>query len=116
MGKRMMAGLVTGALAVLIAWGATSLAREGTVQAQEARGFEYAYLLAVPRLESYEIDQSRWAGKPADKDFHAQHVFAYEEGASEFERRVNWLRRMNELGAQGWELVDGRAGVMRRAK
>jgi hypothetical protein len=115
MGKKMVAGVVVGALAVLLAWGGLSLSRTNDVHAQ-ARGYEYAFLLPVSRLESYEIDLSRWAGKPADKEYHETHVFAYEEGSSEFERRVNCLRRMNELGAQGWDMIDAKAGVLRRAK
>ena len=115
MGKKMIAGVAVGALALLLAWGGVSLSRSNEVQAQ-ARGYDYAFLLPVARLESYEIDLGRWAAKPTDKEFHAEHVFAYEEGANEFERRVNCLRRLNELGAKGWEMVDAKAGLLRRSK
>ncbi|MCC7508828.1 MAG: hypothetical protein IT464_05605 [Planctomycetes bacterium] len=116
MGKRMIAGLAIGALAVVLAWGGISMTRPEPVNAQRASGFEYGFLLPVPRLESYDIDLGRWAAKPTDKEYHNALVFPYEEGSNTFERRVNCLRRLNGLSADGWELVDAEAGLLRRAK
>ncbi len=116
MGKRIAAGVAIGALAVVLAWGGISLARPQTVNAQRASGYEYGFLLPVPRLESYEIDLGRWAAKPTDKEYYNALVFPYEEGSSAFDRRVNSLRRLNALAAEGWELVDAESGLLRRAK
>lgn len=91
--------------------------QQGEVEAQaQDSGYEYGYLLPVPRLESYEIDVSRWAGSAEDKKYLETHVFVYEEGASNFDRQVNSLRKVNELAAQGWELYDAEAGVLRKRK
>jgi hypothetical protein len=86
------------------------------VQAQGADSYEYAYLVGVPRLESYEIDLNRWAGAEPDKKYLETHVFVYEQGPNNFDRQINSLRKLNELAAQGWELVDADAGVLRRKK
>jgi hypothetical protein len=84
--------------------------------AQNAEHCEYGYLVPVPRIESYDIDTSRWAGSAEDKKYLAAHVFVYEEGATSFDRRLNSLRRANELAEQGWELQDAAAGLLRRKK
>ena len=105
---------VAGVMLLAIA-GVMLATQQGEVEAQ-ARGYEYAYVVAVPRLESYEIDFSRWAGSTEDKQYIESHVFVYEEGASHFDRQVNSLRKINELADKGWELYDAEAGVMRRSK
>lgn len=84
--------------------------------AQANGGFEYGYLISVPRLESYDIDKGRWAGSEKDKKYLNAHVFAYETGRTDFDRHVNGLRKINELADSGWELVDAQAGLMRREK
>lgn len=112
MKSRMLAVAGVMVLAVAAALFAT---QQGEVEAQDS-GYEYGYLLPVPRLESYEIDLNRWAGSAEDKKYLETHVFVYEEGASNFDRQVNSLRRVNELAAQGWELYDADAGVLRRKK
>ncbi|MBZ0136541.1 MAG: hypothetical protein K8I27_09230 [Planctomycetes bacterium] len=108
-------GMVALAGVAVLAIAALFVTQQGEVQAQEG-GYEYAYLVAVPRLESYDIDFSRWAGSADDKKYLETHVFVYEEGASQFDRRVNSLRRINDLAGDGWELFDAEAGVMRRKK
>lgn len=110
---------VMAAVGVLVLVGASvlgTLAFSSSANAQAEAGYEYAYLIHVPRLESYEIETSRWAGSAEDKKFMEAHVFAYEEGATNFDRRVNGLRRMNELAAMGWEVTDAQAGLLRRRK
>jgi hypothetical protein len=111
MRKGMIATFAIVAVMLTAAW----FGRPDRVDAQQA-GYEYGYVLPVGRLESFEIDLGRWAGKPGDKEYHTSHVFAYEEGSSDFERRVNSLRRINELAAQGWEMVDAKAGLIRRSR
>jgi len=88
----------------------------GEVGAQDAGGYEYGYLVGVPRLESYEIDVSRWAGSAEDKKYLETHVFVYEQGQTSFDRQINSLRKINELSGQGWELYDAEAGVIRRKR
>jgi hypothetical protein len=110
---------LTAALGAVVLAGAAivgTLAFSGSADAQDASGYEYGYLIAVPRIESYEIETSRWAGSAEDKKYMEAHVFAYEEGQTLFDRRVNGLRRINELAAQGWEVHDAQAGLMRRKR
>lgn len=112
----MKSKVIAASLVLLVTAGALLFAmRQGEVEAQDT-GYEYAYLLPVPRLESYEIDLSRWAGSAEDKKYMESHVFVYEEGTSAFDKRVNSLRKLNELAAQGWELHDAEAGVLRRRR
>lgn len=92
------------------------VAQPAEVKAAPTESYEYAFLLPVPRLEGYEIDLNRWASPQQDKDYLVAHVFAYEEGQNQFERRLNCLRRVNELAEKGWELTDAETGLMRRKK
>lgn len=87
-------------------------------QARAAGGdqYEYAYLVGVSRLESYEIDVSRWAATGDDKEYLKGHVFAYEQGSTTFSDQVNGLRKMNELAAAGCEVADAKSGLLRRKK
>ncbi|MCB9933426.1 MAG: hypothetical protein H6841_08400 [Planctomycetes bacterium] len=110
-----MAGV--GAIVLLVAAVLVGTALSGDeVGAQEAGGYEYGYLVGVPRLESYEIDVSRWAGSADDKKYLETHVFVYEQGQTNFDRQINSLRKLNELSGQGWELYDAEAGVVRRKR
>jgi hypothetical protein len=88
----------------------------GEAQAQGVEQYEYGYMLPVPRLESYEIDVKRWAGNDKDKEYLRSRVFVYEEGQTSFERQINSLRLLDKLSADGWELHDAKAGVLRRKK
>jgi len=106
------AGVIVLAAAVLIG----VLSFDSKAGAQNADTYEYGFLVPVPRLESYEIDVSRWAGSAEDKKYLEAHVFVYAEGSSTFDRQVNCLRRLNELAAQGWEMSDAQAGLVRRKK
>jgi hypothetical protein len=114
MKTKLMAAL--GAVVLVVAAVVGTLSFNSSAEAQEASGYEYGYLIAVPRIESYEIETSRWAGSAEDKKFMETHVFAYEEGATLFDRRGNGLRRINELAAQGWEVHDAQAGLVRRKR
>jgi hypothetical protein len=114
MKTKLMAAVGVAVIAVASVIG--TLAFTSDAGAQSEGGYEYGYLIPVPRIESYEIETSRWAGSAEDKKFMEAHVFAYEEGATSFDRRVNGLRRMNELAAQGWEVTDAQAGLLRRKK
>jgi hypothetical protein len=114
MKTRLMAGVGAIVLMAAAVFGATLASSEAG--AQNAEQYEYGYLVPVPRIESYEIETSRWAGSAEDKKYMEAHVFAYEEGATAFDRRVSGLRRMNELAAQGWEVHDAEAGLLRRKK
>ncbi|MBX3473551.1 MAG: hypothetical protein KF754_04145 [Planctomycetes bacterium] len=87
-----------------------------SAQAAPEQGYEYGYLVGVPRLESYEIDVSRWGGTNPDKDYLKSHVFPYEQGQTTFSDQVNGLRKMNELSAQGWEVADMKSGLIRRKR
>lgn len=115
MNSRIMAA--AGAVILLVAVVLTATAFSGDqVGAQDAGGYEYGYLVGVPRLESYEIDVSRWAGSAEDKKYLEGHVFVYEQGQTSFDRQINSLRKINELSGQGWELHDAEAGVVRRKR
>lgn len=106
-----------GAAVLVVAAAFTGLALSNNpADAQQQGVYEYAYLVAVPRIESYEIDLSRWAGSDEDKEYIKTHVFVYEEGQSSFDRHRNSLQKINELAGEGWELVDAQVGVMRRKK
>jgi hypothetical protein len=111
---RLMAGV--GAIVLMAAAVFGAIAVSTDAEAQNADGYEYGYLVPVPRIESYEIETSRWAGSAEDKKYMEAHVFAYEEGATSFDRRVSGLRRMNELAEQGWEVHDAEAGLLRRKR
>ena len=104
-------------LALVLTVGAALIGLSSTDASAQSQGnYEYGYLIAVPRLESYEIDKKRWAGAEADKKYLETHVFAYETGQSEFDKHVNSLRKVNELADAGWELVDAQVGLVRRKK
>jgi len=96
-------------LGVLVGMGSSAKAAPGDA-------YEYGYLVGVPRLESYDIDVSRWAGTNEDKEYLKARVFAYEQGQTTFSDQVNSLRKMNELSAQGWEVADMKSGLVRRKK
>jgi hypothetical protein len=101
--------VVVASVGVLAGMGTSAKAAPGDV-------YEYGYVVGVPRLESYEIDVSRWGSTNEDKDYLKSHVFAYEQGQTTFSNQVNGLRKMNELSAQGWEVADVKAGLIRRKK
>lgn len=111
----LMAGAGAIVLVAASVFGGLALSN-ANVEAQTANGYEYGYLVGVPRLESYEIDLNRWAGAEADKKYLDAHVFVYEQGQTNFDRQINSLRKLNELADNGWELVDADAGVVRRKK
>jgi hypothetical protein len=111
--NRVTAACVASVLVLAVAWVLVATT-DGAAEAQMAESWQYGYLLAVPRLESYDIELNRWAAPAGDKDFHRAHVFPFEEGTSAFTRRVNQLRRLNELSASGWEVVDADRGLIRR--
>jgi len=85
-------------------------------QAQANKSFEYAYIVKVNRLESYNIELERWAGAAKDKDYLGAHVFAYEQGETIHIERLNSLTLLNRLAGEGWELFDAQQGVLRRSK
>lgn len=114
--KRKIGTSIAACLLVTVAAVGGLLLGPAPADAQQEGVYEYGYLVAVQRLESYEIDLSRWAGSAEDKAYIESHVFVYEEGKSDFDRHVNSLRKLNELAADGWEVVDADAGVMRRLK
>lgn len=120
MSQRVMKGLAVFSLVVAAAFAGffanSFVAHPAEVKAAPSETYEYAFLLPVPRLEGYEIDLNRWASAQQDKEYLASHVFAYEEGQNQFERRLNCLRRVNELAEKGWELTDVQTGLMRRKK
>jgi hypothetical protein len=95
---------------------AALVATGGESRAAQAEGWEYAYIVGVPRLESYDIDVSRWAGENADKDYLKAHVFPYEQGQTVFSEQVGALRKINELAGKGWEVVDAKTGLIRRKR
>lgn len=109
-------GMIAGAFVLL----ASALAVVGWMrepaEAQQVTVYEYAYLIAVPRIESYDVNVARWASNATDKEYLDRHVFPYEEGQSHFDRQVNSLRKMNELAALGWEVHDAEVGLLRRRK
>jgi hypothetical protein len=111
--NRLAAAGIASALVIAAAWSLVAMT-DHSADAQAMESWQYGYLLPVPRLESYDIELNRWAAPPGDKDFHRAHVFPFEEGTSAFTRRVNQLRRLNELSAQGWEVVDADRGLIRR--
>ena len=80
------------------------------------KGFEYGYIVKVSRAESYELEIERWAAQPKDKQYLAAHVFIYESGENIHIERLNALNLMNKLAGDGWEVVDARDGLIRRAK
>ena len=102
------------ALVVAVAVGTLLTARPAAAAPQDA--YEYAYFVGVPRVESYDIDLSRWAGAEDEKEYLRSHVFVYEQGQTNFENHHNSLKRLNELASQGWDLWDAKAGVLRRRK
>jgi hypothetical protein len=103
-------------LAVLVLMvGVFAFSAQQPAQAQ-ARGYEYGYVVKVGRLESYELEVERWAGQPKDKQYLASHVFVYASGENVHIERLNALMLLNRLAAEGWEVVDAREGLIRRAK
>ena len=115
MKTKLIAGV--GALTLIAALAVTGVMfGGGEAQAQGVERYEYGYMLPVPRLESYEIDVKRWAGNDKDKEYLRSHVFVYEEGQTNFERQINSLRLLDELSADGWEMADAQAGLLRRKK
>lgn len=82
----------------------------------QSKGFEYGYIVKVSRAESYELEIERWAAQPKDKQYLAAHVFIYESGENIHIERLNALNLMNKLAGDGWEVVDARDGLIRRAK
>jgi hypothetical protein len=109
--------LALAALLVMSAVAVSLAARSARpVQAQGAEAFEYGLLQPVRRKESYEIDLSRWAAGREDKDFYAARAFVYEEGTGPLDRQLNYLRKLNELAAQGWEMADAPTGLIRRRR
>ncbi|MBE7491245.1 MAG: hypothetical protein HS108_05750 [Planctomycetes bacterium] len=88
----------------------------GSAKAAPGDVYEYGYIVGVPRMESYDIDVSRWGGTNQDKDYLKAYVFAYEQGQTRFSDQVNSLRKLNELSAQGWEVADMKSGLIRRKK
>ena len=114
MKTRLMAGVGAIVLMAAAVFGAVLVSSEAG--AQNAEQYEYGYLVPVPRITGYQEETGRWNGNEEDKKYLEAHVFVYEEGATNFDRRVNSLRRVNELAAQGWELQDAQAGLLRRKK
>lgn len=115
MNTKLMAG--AGALVLLVAVSIAGVNfASKDADAQGVDRYEYAYMQSVPRIESYEIDLKRWAGADADKQYLKSRVFVYEEGQTNFERQINSLRLLDELAADGWELADADAGVLRRKR
>lgn len=103
-------------LAVLILMvGVLTFQSQQPVQAQ-AKGYEYGYLVKVSRAESYDLEIERWAAQPKEKQYLASHVFIYETGENVHIERLNALTLMNKLAGEGWEVVDSRDGLIRRAK
>lgn len=103
-------------LAVLILMvGVLALQAQQPVQAQ-GKGFEYGYIVKVSRAESYDLEIERWAAQPKDKQYLASHVFVYESGENVHIERLNALTLMNKLAGEGWEVVDSRDGLIRRAR
>lgn len=113
--SKMAAGLV-GAVLIVGTVIASILALGGETKAAPTDAWEYAYIQGVPRLESYDIDVSRWAGTNEDKDYLKGHVFAYEQGQTTFSDQVGALRKMNDLAGKGWEMVDTKTGLIRRKR
>jgi hypothetical protein len=109
-----IAAVVTLAALLLVA-GFFVFQSDKPVQAQ-AKGFEYGYIVKVSRAESYDLEVERWAAQPKDKQYLASHVFIYETGENIHIERLNSLNLMNKLAADGWEVVDLRDGLIRRAK
>ena len=78
-----------------------------TVHAQGTETWEYAYLIEVERVEIYETALERsWSASREDKAYMRAHIFLYERGFSPYDTTLNELKRLNELGAEGWELWD----------
>lgn len=103
-------------LAVLIMMvGVLAFQAQQPVQAQ-GKGFEYGYIVKVSRAESYDLEVERWAAQPKEKQYLAAHVFIYESGENIHIERLNSLNLMNKLANEGWEVVDSRDGLIRRAK
>ncbi len=117
MDKRVIGAFAAALLlaSVLVAGVLTTGSEGAEAQVVDAR-YEYGYLLAVDRLEGYEIDLDRWAAPKGGKTFMREHVFPYEIGTSEFDRRLNGLKKLNELSSQGWEIVDAQEGLLRRMR
>lgn len=82
----------------------------------QSKGYEYGYIVKVSRLESYELEVERWAGQPKEKQYLASHVFPYAAGENVHIERLNALTLMNRLAGEGWEVVDAREGLIRRAR
>lgn len=115
MKRKLIASVVVAIVVMGAMFGGLALTKS-PANAQTSGGYEYAYLVVVPRLESYEIDLDRWAGSDEDKKYLQSHVFVYEEGQSRFDRDLNSLKKINELAVDGWELIDAEAGVLRRQR
>lgn len=104
------------AMLVVVATAGVLVGLGTSAKAAPGDNYEYGYLVGVPRIESYDIDVSRWAGTNEDKEYLKGHVFAYDQGQTTFSNQVNSLRKMNELSGQGWEVADMKSGLMRRKK
>ncbi len=106
----LIAVLTIGALVL----GLVSGGRE--ISAQPAGKYEYACMVAAPRVDQYNKDFDGWSGDKAAKDYLKAHVFVFESGDSVHAERLNSLKLLNELAAQGWEVVDAQRGLLRRAR
>ena len=102
--------VVKGAGALLLAVvAAFALFPERQAQAQAGGAYEYAFLATVPSLKSYDMEVRNWSTTSADKDYLAHHTFVIETGPllNQSDNHVAVLRKLNELGADGWLLIGG---------
>lgn len=95
---------------------ALSMAGGGAVQAQVREVWEYAYLIEVDRIDTYEGGIEAWNANRGDKDYYRAHMFAYEKGFHVNDRTLNRLKRINTLAEQGWALYEGDTGLLVRRR
>lgn len=86
------------------------------VHAQAGEIWEYAYLVEVDRIDTYEGGLQAWNANRGDKDYFRAHMFPYERGFHVNDRTLNRLKKINALAEQGWALHDAESGLLVRRR
>jgi hypothetical protein len=115
MRSTLSAGLLLSCVAALVATLSTA-DNVGGAQAPGMGAWEYAYLVEVDRIDTFEGGVEAWAAGREDKAYLRAHVFAYEKGFSANDLTLNRLRRMNALAEEGWALYDVSSGLLVRRR
>lgn len=76
---------------------------------------EYGLILGVPSVESYDIDLDQWADdKNKLKPVVKKNVFVYHVTGHDHHDRGSYLAKLNQLGNEGWRVLDAKAGLLER--